>query len=314
MSGSGNGKTISIEGRKIGLSNLDKILFPEAGITKGELIEYYGRVAETMLPYLKDRPISMERYPDGIDREGFYQKELPEHFPDWIDRIEVDVKEGGSQYQVACNDRATLVYLADQACLTPHVWLSRAESLNTPDRLIFDLDPPGSDFQPVREAARRLREMLEALGLFPLPMLTGSSGVHVTVPLQPEAQFDAVREFAQDVAAMLARGYPEQLTVARSKQRRRGRVFIDTARNAYAQTAVPPYAVRSRAGATVAVPIEWDELSSSDLRSDSYTVKNLFRRLAQKQDPWKGMHGQGVRLSEAMDRLDEAAGLKDLES
>jgi bifunctional non-homologous end joining protein LigD len=300
-------------GRKVEITDADKILFPEAGIRKGELVEYHDRVAGTMLPYLADRPITMERYPDGIEEKGFYQKELPKHFPRWVGRLRVEVKEGGSQYQVVCNDRATLVYLAEQACITPHVWLSRAGSLTRPDRLIFDIDPPGDEFGPVRTAAQRLRQILEALGLSTHLMLTGSTGMHVTVPLEPDAGFDAVRDFAQDVAGMLAKAYPDELTVARTRSARRGRVFIDTARNGYAQTGVAPYAVRALPGAPVAAPIGWEELSSAGLSSHSYHLKNLFRRLAQKEDPWQGLDRQRVPLSRAMARLDEAAGLSDLE-
>ena len=318
MSEKKDSRILEVDGREIEISNPDKIIFPQAEISKAELVEYYSRAAEHMLPYLQERPISMQRYPDGIGEAGFYQKELPEHFPEWIDSVEVELKEGGSQLQVVCSNRATLVYLADQACLTPHVWLSRAGDLDRPDRMIFDLDPPAEDpgeaFRAVRQAARRLQDLLGALDLNPLLMLTGSTGLHVVVPLEPEAEFDTVREFTQDVASMLVEAYPEELTVARRKERRRGRVFIDTARNAYAQTAVPPYAVRARPGAPVAVPLDWDELSASDLSPGSYSIQNIFRRLAQKVDPWADFIDRAAPLSRAVKRLDEAAGLDKLES
>lgn len=286
------------------ISNADKTFFPDAGITKGDIIDYYERVAETMLPHLAGRPLTMHRYPDGLEGEDFYQKEAPDYFPDWITRVEIQKREeGGRQLQVVCGSKATLVYLANQACLTPHIWLSRQDALDHPDRVIFDLDPPGEDFGPVRWAARRLRALLEDLGLPVFLMLTGSRGAHVVIPIQRGLDFDQARSFAQDVAETLAQRHPDDLTTAQRKRKRGDRLFIDTARNAYGQTAVAPYAVRARAGAPVATPLDWSELDDSELTASRYSVRNLHRRLAQKDDPWKQIGRHAAHLQTAREGL-----------
>jgi bifunctional non-homologous end joining protein LigD len=301
-------EVIEIGPHIVELSSLEKVLFPDDGITKGDLIEYYRRIAETMLPHLEGRSVSMQRFPDGLEGSGFYQKEIPHYFPDWIDRVSLEVKEEQTeQVQVVCNNEATLVYLANQACLTPHVWLSRVDRLNNPDKLIFDLDPPADDFKPVRFAARSLREMLQELELVSYVMTTGSRGLHVIVPLDRQADFDTVRSFARDLVQLLAKRKPEQLTTAVRKEKRDGRLFLDYLRNAYGQTAVPPYAIRAKPGAPVAAPLEWEELGRSELHPQSYTIHNIFRRLGQKPDPWAGMMDQAHALAPAKQRLEALA-------
>ncbi|MEJ2563876.1 MAG: non-homologous end-joining DNA ligase, partial [Anaerolineales bacterium] len=281
-----------------GAGNLDKVIFPNRGITQGDLIHYYRRMAETMLPYMEGRPLTMQRFPDGIQNEGYYQRKASDYFPDWITRVSVMVEEDGSEHpQVICDSEATLVYLVDQGLITPHIWLSRADKLDYPDKLIFDLDPPGDDFEPVRMAAQSLHELLDELGLAAFVMTTGSRGAHVVAPLDRSADFDAVRGFAKDVAKMLAHRHPDRLTVEARKNKREGRLFLDYLRNSYGQNSVAPYAVRAKPDAPVATPIGWGELSDPDLHSQSYTLENIFRRLGQKEDPWKGMMRHARSLS-----------------
>lgn len=301
-------------GRTIGLSNLDKVLYPDAGITKGDVVEFYERIGDTMLPYVRDRFLSMHRWPDGIGGEGFYQKETPGWFPDWIRTREVE-KKGGTNCQVVVEEPATLVYLAQQACLTPHVWLSRADRPRHPDRIVFDLDPPEGSwreaFDDVRRAARRVRAVLERIGLVPFVMTSGSSGLHVYVPIRRSHGFDEVKRVARDVAELLARRHPDRLTTEIRKTARKGRIFLDYLRNEYAQTAVAPYSLRARPGAPVATPLDWDELSASGMGPRRYTLENLFRRLGRKDDPWKGMARRARSLDgprEALDRLLEEEG------
>jgi bifunctional non-homologous end joining protein LigD len=270
----------------IEIPHADRVLFPEDGITKGELIDYYGKIAKVMLPYTRDRPVTMHRFPEGIDREGFYQQEISGYFPDWIGRVTVTKKEGGSTTHVVCQDKATLVYLACQACITPHVWLSRQDRLDYPDLLILDLDPPDDDFAPVRKAANWLRELLVELKVDPFVKTTGSRGVHVTVPLDRTADFNQVRSLARDVARVLVKRQPDQLTDEQRKEKRGQRVFIDTMRNSYGQTAVAPYAVRAKQGAPVAAPIDWSELEDKDFNAQSYNIGNIFKKISQKKDPW----------------------------
>jgi len=286
------------------LSNPDKLLFPKDGITKSDVVTFHRDVAELMLPYLRDRPLMMHRFPDGISAEGFYQKQIGDYFPEWIDRIEVR-KEGGSTEHVVCNNAATLVYLANQGCISPHLWLSRVDQLEHPDQLIFDLDPPGDDFDPVRFAAQKLHEVLGELELPSYVKTTGSRGLHVVVPLDRYGDFDAVRTFARELAALLADREPKRLTVEQRKDKRQGRLYLDTGRNAYAQTAVAPYAVRPLAGAPVATPLDWDELYEKEIDAQSYTMKNILRRLGQKEDPWRDMRRHGVGLNTARERLRE---------
>lgn len=284
------------------LSNTDKLFFPGEDITKGDLIDYYHQVARVMLPYVKDRPLTMHRFPDGIEEEGFYQQQIGDYFPDWIESLSVE-KEGGSVTHVLCQDAATLVYLANQACITPHVWLSRKDRLNYPDLMIFDLDPPSDDFEPVRKAARLLKDFLAELGMEPWVKTTGSRGLHVVVPLDGRADFKEVRNFAQSVAVALAEQESGRVTAEQRKEKRKGRVFLDYLRNSYGQTAVAPYAVRAKPGAPIATPVEWDELGDKDMNSQRYTLKNILRRLSQKKDPWRGIWGKAHSLAKTKQEL-----------
>ncbi|MFF0474915.1 non-homologous end-joining DNA ligase [Streptomyces sp. NPDC004284] len=285
--------------RVIEVSRPEKVLFPEDGITKADLAAYYRTVARRMLPHLRGRPLMLERYPDGIGEPGFQQKEIPEHFPDWVHRAELP-KEDGTVTHVLCEEAATLVLLADQGCVTPHRWLSRADRPDHPDRLVFDLDPPGDDFRPVREAAGWLHELLDELELPSLLMTTGSQGLHVLVPLDRRAPFDDVRAFAADVAAVLAGRHPDRLTTEVRKKARHGRLYLDIQRNAYAQTAVAPYAVRPRPGAPVAAPISWHDLQDPDLDARRWTLADADRLL--EDAPWSPA-GRPRSLGAAANRL-----------
>lgn len=276
-------------------------------MTKGDLVDYYERVADTMLPHLRDRFVSMHRWPDGIEGGDFYQKNAPDYFPDWI-RTETVEKEDGTNRQVVIDDAATLVYLADQACVTPHMWLSRAGSPRHPDRMVFDFDPSDdweASFDAVRWAARRLRAVLEDIGLESWVMTSGSRGLHVHVPLDAKSDFDEVKGLSRDVAELLARRYPDRLTTEVRKKERADRIFIDYLRNEYAQTTVAPYAVRARPGAPVATPIDWDELSASEMGPRRYTVRNIFRRLGRKDDPWREMNQKAQSIDESGEALDD---------
>ena len=291
---------LEVGGRAVAVSSPDKVLFPEDGTTKADLARYYAKVADTMLPHLKGRPISMLRYPDGIEGESFFQKDVPDYFPAWIRRAKVE-KEGGTLEMMVAEEPAALVYLAGQACITPHVWLSRIDRPQRPDRLIFDFDPSGDDFGPVREGARRMRDLLDELGLAPFVMTTGSRGLHVTVPLDRSADFDVVRTFARGCAELLVARRPDHLTVEHRKAKRGGRVYVDTGRNAYAQTGVAPYAVRALPGAPVATPLDWSELGRA--RPRSTTIANLFRRLGRKDDSWADIDRRARPLVKAAERL-----------
>jgi len=244
----------------------------------------------------------MQRFPNGIDGEGFIQKEVPRYFPDWIERATL-AKRKGTVTHVLGNDAATLVYLASQAMVTPHVWLSRADQPDHPDQLIFDLDP-GEDAHVVPRAAAAVRDLLDRLGLPAYAKSSGSRGIHVHVPLDRSASFDEVATFALDAARVLEHENPDELSTSFRKSDREGRLFLDTLRNAYAQHAVAPYGVRPEPDAPVAVPIDWDEATAADFDPQRVTVANVFRRLSRKKDPWEGMMRHAQSLTKARERLD----------
>jgi bifunctional non-homologous end joining protein LigD len=296
--------TVMVGRRRVEVSSPEKVLYPDDGITKADLADYYRRVAGHMLPYLADRPIALERYPDGLSGERVFQKNVPRYYPEWIARVRVP-KQGGSLQHVLVKEPATLVYLANQACLTVHAFLSRADRLRHPDQLIFDLDPPGAEFQLARRVALDLRRLLEEeLRLPTFVKTTGGDGLHVMVPLDRSEDFDAVRAFAAEVGRLLARRDPDRVTVEQRKQKRGNRLFVDVMRNAYAQTAVPPYAVRARTGAPVATPLDWEEVRDPRLRPDRFTMRSIFGRLARRPDPWKNIGRRSRSLVAARERLE----------
>lgn len=281
----------------------DKVLFPGDGLTKADLAGYYRAVAPRMVPHLRGRPLTLERYPDGIDGGSFMQKEAPSYFPEWIPRATVP-KDDGTVTHVVADDTATLVHAAAQACITPHRWLARTDRPHHPDRLVFDLDPAGDDFAPVREAARRLHAVLDDLRLPCAVMTTGSRGLHLLVPLDRRSHVDEVRGFARDVAGLLAARHPDRLTTEARKAARGGRLYLDIARNGYAQTAVAPYAVRARPGAPVAMPLSWAEVDDPATTARRWTLTAIHDRL-KAADPWQDPAlRRGRSLTAARRRLD----------
>jgi bifunctional non-homologous end joining protein LigD len=282
------------------ISKPDKELFPDDGLTKLDLATYYADIAEQMLPHVEGRPINMQRFPDGIGGSSFYEKKVPSHFPDWVRTVEVATADG-PQRQVVVDDARSLVYLAQQACITPHTWLSTSDDLDHPDELVFDLDPSDDNLRKVRRATRMVGDLLDDLGLTTYLKTTGSRGYHVVVPLRPGPDFDEVRGFARAVAERLVERDPNLLTIEARKAKRGDRVLVDIMRNGYGQTAVPPYAVRARAGAPVSAPIGWDELSR--VAPHQVTIATVRRRLAAKADPWRGWRQHASGLTRARNRL-----------
>lgn len=279
--------TLKVGRHSITVNNPDKLLFPDDGITKYHLINYYKNIAPVMLPLIKDHPISMLRFPNGIYGESFFQKNTPDYFPDWIPRATLP-KESGTVDYVICNNAATLVYLANQACITPHVGLSKADArYNYPDRIIFDLDPSADDFSLVRKTALIFKKLLDMLELTAFVMTTGSRGLHIIIPIDRSEDFTSVRTFAYIVASVLQKQLPETITLATTKEERGDKLYIDTLRNAYGQTGVAPYAVRAKPGAPVATPLSWQELKNGPLTSQAYTINTIFNRLATIENPWR---------------------------
>ena len=279
-----------------------KVLFPEDGISKADLADHYRAVADRMLPHLRGRPLMLERRPDGIDGPAFMQKDVPDYFPDWLHTAELPKESGTVDYLIA-DDAATLLYLADQACVTLHRFLSKADRPRRPDRLVFDLDPAGDDFAAVRHAAKLLHELLDELGLRSALMTTGSRGLHVLVPLVPNADVDDVRAFARAAADLLAERDPDRLTTEASKKARGDRLYLDVQRNGYAQTAVAPYTVRALPGAPVATPLAWPELDEQGLHARRWTITNIRDRL-EDDDPWADVLRHGHSLTSAAKKLE----------
>jgi bifunctional non-homologous end joining protein LigD len=291
---------VDIGGIEVEVTNRGKVMFPRDGITKGDMVDHYSKIARFMLPHVRGRPVSMLRYPDGIDGESFYQKQVPERFPKWFPTVTVR-KKGGQVVHAVCEKEADLAYLANLACVTPHVWLSQVGSLDHPDRMVLDMDPSGDDFDMVKDAARSARKELMAVGLAPFLMTTGSRGLHVTAPLDRKAPFDEVLSLAKLVAERMTEA-DERFTTERLKSERDGRLMIDVFRNAYAQTAVPPYAVRARDGAPVATPLEWEELDDPGLSSRKYGLRTICQRLEVRGDPWADIERHGGSAREALER------------
>ncbi|MEU9169618.1 non-homologous end-joining DNA ligase [Streptomyces sp. NPDC048420] len=297
-------RTVRAGRRTVEVHRPDKVLFPGGdGVkeyTKGDLIDYYRAVAPFMLPHLRGRPLMLERHPDGVEGPKFMQKNTPDSYPEWISRVEV-TKEGGTVCHTVCDDTATLLYLADQASLTLHRWLSRAGSVERPDRMVFDLDPAGDDFAAVHEAAWLLGELLDELKLPSALMTTGSRGLHVIVPLNGRHDFDEVRAFAKDVADTLVAGHPDRLTTAARKKERGDRLYLDVQRNAYAQTAVAPFTVRAKPGAPVATPMAWTQLDDPGLDARRWTIADAVGQA--RSNPWAGALAKGRALGPARRRL-----------
>jgi bifunctional non-homologous end joining protein LigD len=288
--------TIASGRHRVEIPHPDKALFSDPPITKLELAEYYDRVADTMLPYARDRPLALQAFPEGIDHAGYFMKSVPRYFPSWIKTATVP-KRGGTLTQMLAANGATLVYLVGQNVITPHIWLSRADQPEKPDRLIIDLDPsPGVSFDEVRAAAREAGERLRDAGLATFAMVTGSRGIHVVCPLRRGPTFGQVHGYARALAEEMVAADGEHVTLEWHKEERGARIYLDVNRINYAQHAVAPYGVRPRPGAPVAMPIRWEELSDSKLRPDRWTIRTALDRVRGDGDAWDGMARRARKL------------------
>jgi bifunctional non-homologous end joining protein LigD len=285
------------------ITHPEKVLFPADGITKGELASYYESVAPLMLPHISGRPITMERYPAGIGKPGFFHKDVSKGFPAWLERIEVPKKDGVVHHPLVTDTRS-LLWIANQNCITPHVWTSRVPDLAHPDVCVFDLDPTKSDEPDVlRAAAVALRDLLEELGLPSWVKTTGSKGFHIIVSLDGRSDMGDVARFAETVGAVLVSRYPGQLTQEFSKADRGGRILVDTGRNGYSATFAAPYAVRPKPGAPVSSPCTWEEVVTGAVTPRSFSVRTMGKRIEEAGDPWADMRRRRYSLRRPMERL-----------
>jgi bifunctional non-homologous end joining protein LigD len=286
------------------ISHPEKVLFPDDGITKGELASYYESIAPHLLPHLRQRPVTMERFHRGIGQAGFIQKTIGKGTPDWIERVEVP-KKGGTVTHPLINDTRSLLWLANQNCITPHVWVSRVPRLYHPDVCIFDLDPLQDDAATLRSATLAVRDLLSELGLTSFVKTSGSKGFHIAVPLNGKADAGEVSTFANIVGHILVGRHPRMLTQEFSKADRGGRIYVDTGRNHPPATFAAAYAVRPKAGAPVSAPCTWDEIERGRVEPQTFTVRNMAARVARVGDLWASLHDEPHSLTAVLRTLRE---------
>jgi bifunctional non-homologous end joining protein LigD len=285
------------------ITHPDKVLFPDDGITKGELASYYEAIAPVLLPHIRNRPVTLERYPAGIGKKGFWQKDVSKGFPDWLQRVAVPKKDGTVHHPLVTDIRS-LLWVVNQNTITPHVWVTRVPDLYHPDVCVFDLDPSRDDEPEVlRHATLALRDLLEQLGLPSWVKTTGSKGFHIVVPLDGSARTDEVERFAHAVGRLMVARDPEHLTQEFSKADRGGRILVDTGRNGYSATFATAYAVRAKAGAPVSAPCTWQEVERGEVLPRSFTVRTLPERVSRVGDLWSDMKRRRRSLTRAQARL-----------
>lgn len=271
------------------ITHPEKVLFPADGITKGELAAYYEAIAPLMVPHIKNRPVTMERFHRGIDQPGFFQKDVVKGFPEWLERVEVP-KHGGTVHHPLVTDARSLLWLANQNSITIHVWPSRVPNLYRPDICVFDLDPANdSDPKSVCTAALNLRALLEEVGLPCWIKTSGSKGFHIAVPLDRNSDFGDVFRFANAIARVLVNRYPDHLTQEFSKVDRAGRILVDIGRNGYSATFAAAYTVRAKAGAPISAPCTWEEVESFRVGPRSFTIRNIEERVERVGDLWSDL-------------------------
>lgn len=288
------------------ITHPEKVLFPDSGVSKGELCGYYEAVAAVMLPHISGRPLTMERFPAGIGRKGFIQKDVAKGFPDWLERVEVPRRagkvEGPVHYPLASDARA-LMWLANQNAITLHVWCSRVPELDLPDVCLFDLDPPEAGSDRLHEAALAVRDLLQELGLGSFVKTSGSKGFHIAVGLSEHVSFEDSWRFAQGVGRLLVKRQPEVFTQEFIKADRAGRIFVDTGRNLRGATFAAAYTVRAKPGAPVSAPCTWREVESREVEPRSFTLRGMAERLAKVGDLWRELPAAKATLSASLEKL-----------
>ena len=284
------------------ISHPEKLLFPDDGISKGEVAAYYEAVAPVMVPHLRGRPITMERYPAGIGSPGFWQKDVSKGFPAWLERVRVRKKNGFVHHPVVTDVRS-LLWITNQNTITQHVWVSRAPRLNYPDVCVFDLDPSTADAAAVRAAAIDLRNLLDELGLTSWIKTSGSKGFHLVVPIDGKTPIGVVAGFANAVGTVLVKRAPDRLTQEFSKSDRHARIYVDTGRNGYSATFAAAYTVRARPGAPVSAPCTWAEVERGTVHPTSFTLRTMRARIAAMGDVWSDMRRRGRSLTRPIARL-----------
>lgn len=284
------------------ITHPEKVLFPDDGITKGDLAEYYETLAPVILPHLRGRPITMERYPAGIGKKGFWQKDVSKGFPDWLERVEVPKKDGVVHHPVVTDVRS-LLWVTNQNTITQHVWTSRVPNLYYPDVCVFDLDPSKNDPASVRAAAIGLRDLLEQLGLPSWVKTSGSKGFHILVPLDGKSNMAEAERFAQQAGRLFVSREPDHLTQEFSKADRKGRIYVDTGRNGYSATFAAAYTVRAKPGAPVSAPCTWEEIERGKVNPDTFNLRNMPARVKKLGDVWADLPRRRRSLTRPIEKL-----------
>jgi len=284
------------------ITHPEKVLFPDDGITKGQLAAYYEMIAPVMLPHIARRPVTMERFPAGIGKKGFLQKDVSKGFPEWLQRVEVPKKDGVVHHPIVTDTRS-LVWLVNQNSITPHVWTSRAPDVYYPDICVFDLDPYVDDADMLRAAALAVRDLLEEIGLPSWVKTSGSKGFHIAVPLDGKANMGEVEGFAHALGTLLVSRNPKNLTQEFHKVDRGTRILVDTGRNGWSATHAAAYAVRAKPGAPVSAPCTWEELESGKVGPRTLTLRNMAARIKEVGDLWSGMRRRRRSLERALQKL-----------
>jgi bifunctional non-homologous end joining protein LigD len=282
-------------------SNVDRVVFPDSGLTKGDVLAYYRDIADEMVPELRGRPLTLERFTKGLAVGGFYQKHWQKHFPPWIGRVEMGAKTR-VVYPV-CDDAAALVYFANQGTIAFHVGTNRKDALERPDMVVFDLDPPEDGFDLARRSAHAVRAFLTELELPSFVKTSGSKGLHVVVPTDTADGWETVASFCKLAAARLTEDHPDLLTTEFYKKDRKGRLFLDVMRNAPGATVVAPWSVRGKPGAPVSAPIAWEDLDEKGLAPDGIRLPDVRARITTRGNPWRDLRTNPGSIARAVESL-----------
>jgi DNA ligase D-like protein (predicted polymerase) len=300
-----NEVTLEIEGHRLKLTNLNKVFYPGEGITKRDVINYYDAVAPLILPHLRDRPLSLKRYPNGINEQFFFQKDAEGKVPDWV-RLEPIFSEHNQDkiHYIICNDRATLVYLANLASIDQNPWMSRIGTLDNPDFALIDLDPTeGCPYSQIVEAAQLVKNTLDSIGLAGYPKTTGGDGMHIYIPLEPVYTFEQVRSFAELLSVLVVNQNPDLFTTPRTVSRRKkAKVYFDYLQISSGKTIAAPYVLRAHPGAPVSTPLDWSEVKAG-LEPGQFNIHNALDRFERTGDLFEAVLRKPQRLEPALERV-----------
>jgi bifunctional non-homologous end joining protein LigD len=298
------GTALEVGGHKLTVTHLDKVYWPKDGYTKGEMIAYYRDVAPLMLPYLKDRPLSLHRFPGGIAESSFYQKDV-EQAPAWATVVPIESESKGAAIRfLVCQDEAALVYVANLGSIEIHPWNSRLPNLENPDYLVIDLDPDRQTFDEVMDVARTTRDVLQAIGAEAWVKTSGATGLHIYVPLGARYDYEQARTFGRVVGHIIHGRHPSNTSLERVPASRKGKMYVDVYQNRRGQTLAAPYSIRPRDGAPVSTPLAWDELVAG-LSPTQFTIKTLRPRLDRVGDLWRGVLGSGIEMEKCVAALQQ---------